>query len=45
MTINRDYISAQNTYENENHPKYIVIHETDNYARGADARRHAFAQT
>lgn len=45
MTINRDYISAQNTYENENHPKYIVIHETDNYARGADARRHASAQS
>lgn len=44
MTINRDYVSTQNTYENENRPKYIVIHETDNYAKGADARRHASAQ-
>lgn len=42
--INRDYISAKNTYTGQNRPKYIVVHETDNYAKGAGARRHAGAQ-
>lgn len=42
--IIRDFISKQNTYAGQNNPKYIVIHETDNFAKGAGARRHAEAQ-
>lgn len=44
VTINRDYISRENTYAGANAPKYIVIHETDNTAQGAGAQRHAQAQ-
>lgn len=44
MDINREYISKNNTYAGKNQPKYIVIHETDNYAKGAGAQRHAYAQ-
>ena len=44
MNINRDYISTKNTNRGKNKPKYIVIHETDNWSKGADARRHALAQ-
>ena len=44
VTINRDYISRKNTYAGANAPKYIVIHETDNTAKGAGAQRHAQAQ-
>ena len=44
MTINREYISKQNTYQGKNSPKYIVIHETDNWNQGADGKRHASAQ-
>lgn len=44
MEISRDFISKKNTYAGQNRPKYIVIHETDNYAKGAGARRHAEAQ-
>ncbi len=44
MNINKDYISTQNTYTGKNSPKYIVIHETDNFSAGADAQRHASAQ-
>lgn len=44
ITINRDFISKQNTYAGANSPIYIVIHETDNYANGAGAQRHAQAQ-
>lgn len=44
ITINRDFISKQNVYAGSNKPKYIVIHETDNTAAGAGARRHAQAQ-
>lgn len=44
IKINRDFISTKNTYAGQNHPKYIVIHETDNFAKGAGARRHAEAQ-
>lgn len=44
ITINRNFVSTRNTYISRNVPKYIVIHETDNYARGAGARRHAEAQ-
>lgn len=44
ITINRDFISKQNTYSGANNPIYIVVHETDNYANGAGAQRHAQAQ-
>ncbi len=44
MTVNKDFISKKNTYAGQNRPKYIVIHETDNYSKGAGARRHAEAQ-
>lgn len=44
ISINRDFISTQNTYAGQNHPKYIVIHETDNFSKGAGAKRHAQAQ-
>ena len=44
MRINRDYVSKKNTYAGANNPKYIIIHETDNWSRGADAERHAQAQ-
>lgn len=44
ISINKDFISTKNTYAGQNKPKYIVIHETDNFARGAGARRHAEAQ-
>lgn len=44
ISINRSYITTNNTYTGRNHPKYIVIHETDNFAEGAGAERHAKAQ-
>lgn len=44
MQINRQYISAKNTYNRVNAKKYIVIHETDNFKKGADGLRHAKAQ-
>lgn len=44
IEINREFISSENTYAGKNRPAYIVIHETDNYAKGAGARRHAEAQ-
>lgn len=44
IVINRDYISTKNTYTGQNKPKYIVVHETDNFAKGAGAKRHAEAQ-
>lgn len=44
IVINKDFISKQNTYAGRNQPKYIVIHETDNWNNGAGARRHADAQ-
>lgn len=43
MKINRDYVSNKNSYAN-NVPKYIVIHNTDNFNKGADAKAHAKAQ-
>ena len=45
MEINKKYISEVNTYSGKNAPKYIVIHETDNYNTGAGAKRHAEAQS
>ncbi|MCI8281390.1 MAG: N-acetylmuramoyl-L-alanine amidase [Lachnospiraceae bacterium] len=44
MNINREYLSKENTYAGQNTPKYIVIHETDNWNQGAGAKRHASAQ-
>lgn len=44
MDINRDFISKCNTYQGQNAPAYIVIHETDNWREGAGARCHASAQ-
>ena len=43
MNINRSYVSNNNTYASNN-PQYIVVHNTDNFAAGADAKRHASAQ-
>lgn len=43
VKINTDFISNRNSYDNQT-VKYIVIHNTDNYARGANARAHAKAQ-
>lgn len=45
MNINREYISKQNTYTGKNSPKYIVVHETDNYRATAGAETHASAQS
>lgn len=44
MNIKTEFISTVNTYAGENQAKYIVIHETDNFAEGAGARKHAEAQ-
>lgn len=43
MKVNRSYVSDNNTYEGNN-PQYIVVHNTDNFAAGADANAHARAQ-
>lgn len=43
MKINTTYISNQNSYANVI-PRWIVIHNTDNYKAGANARAHAMAQ-
>lgn len=44
IKINRDYVSKKNTYAGANNPTYIVVHETDNYRKGAGAKTHAQAQ-
>lgn len=44
ITINRDYISQRNINGTGNPCKYIIIHETDNYNKGAGAKTHAKAQ-
>ena len=36
-------LTTKNCYINKNKPKYIVIHETDNWSEGAGAERHAQA--
>ena len=36
-------ISKKNCYIGQNRPAYIVIHETDNWSKGADAKVHANA--
>lgn len=43
MKVNREYVSGNNTYDS-NAPQYIVVHNTDNFAAGADAKTHARAQ-
>ena len=43
MKVNVSYVSGNNTYESNN-PQYIVVHNTDNFALGADANAHARAQ-
>lgn len=43
MKIDRSLISNTNTYS-ENDPRCIVVHNTDNFAAGADALAHARAQ-
>lgn len=43
MEINTCYISANNTYP-QNTPNFIVVHNTDNFAPGANACAHASAQ-
>lgn len=43
MKINTTYISNNNSYADVI-PRWIVIHNTDNYASGATARAHAKAQ-
>lgn len=42
MTINK-MLTTKLSYPNKNKPKYIVIHETDNWNKGAGARNHARA--
>lgn len=44
ITINKEFISKNNTYAGRNVPVYICVHETDNKSKGAGARRHAEAQ-
>ena len=39
----RKEIKSINCYTNQNHPVWIVIHEMDNYSKGAGALRHARA--
>lgn len=43
MNINTSLISNNNSYAGQT-PAYIVIHNTDNYAKGANAKAHAKAQ-
>ena len=43
MQINKDYLSNHNSYENNN-PLWIVIHNTDNFNKTADAKAHSNAQ-
>lgn len=40
LSINRDFITTHNT-NSTNDPLYIVIHNTDNERKGADAKAHA----
>lgn len=38
-----NYKRLVNCYANQNHPQFIVIHETDNTSRGAGAKKHGEA--
>lgn len=44
ITIDKTYISTRNTKSGTMKPKYIVIHNTDNYNAGANALAHAKSQ-
>lgn len=43
LNINENYLKSHKCYAGQNKPKYIVVHETDNWAKGAGARAHALA--
>lgn len=43
MKIIKDYLKAIHCEYNENNPKFIVIHETDNTSKGAGALKHGQA--
>jgi len=43
MKVNKSYLSNNNTYTT-NSPKYIIVHNTDNFKAGANALAHAKAQ-
>lgn len=43
MVLNTTYLSQKNSYGG-NSPEYIVIHNTDNYSTGADAKAHAMVK-
>lgn len=43
MKVNKQYVSDKNTYAG-NTAQYIVVHNTDNFAAGANALAHAKAQ-
>lgn len=43
MKLNTTYLSNNNSYDGQI-PLYIVIHNTDNFSEGADAKAHAKAQ-
>lgn len=42
LQINK-MLTTKNCYINKNKPDYIVIHETDNWSKGAGAKKHAEA--
>lgn len=44
MKLNTQYVSNNNTKSGTMTPKYIVIHNTDNFKKGANAFAHAKAQ-
>lgn len=44
IEINKIYITNKCTYSG-NKAKYIVVHETDNWSVGANAKKHAIAQS
>lgn len=44
ININREFVSEQNISGKGNACRFIIIHETDNFNRGAGARTHAKSQ-
>lgn len=44
LKINK-MLTTKNCYIGKNNPKYIVIHETDNWDKGAGAKRHSQAMS
>lgn len=43
LNINKNFLKSHKCYVGENKPKYIVMHETDNWSNGAGANAHARA--